>query len=363
MFSWLRSFFPSPFFVSVEPAAVCQLRCPACPVGMSKTAEKPLTEQRPATPDRAKTDHETVNQSVSETVCQRSGLSVKRSVSETVCQRPSPGSVSPKGGLMPLPVWRRVLAEVRGTAKIIQFYFQGEPLLHKDLPVMIREAHEAGLYTIVSTNGQAMTRDLANALVAAGLNRIIVSMDGLTDESYGSYRIGGSLDQCKSALRYLREAKKKDSLPFREGLGVGSSLIIELQVLRLRSNEHEWEAFKRLYRSLGADRLTFKTAQLYDYAAGHPLMPSNPRYSRYRLGSDGLYHRKSRWPWCTRVWMGCVITTNGDVLPCCYDKAHEHVYGNIMEAPLAEILRSDKARAFMRAAQKEQPAICKECWR
>ena len=274
---------------------------------------------------------------------------------------------------MPRDIWERVLSQIKDSAKIIQFYFQGEPLLHKDLPVMIREAHEAGLYTIVSTNGQAMTQDLANALVAAGLNRIIVSMDGLTDESYGSYRIGGSLDKTQSALRYLREAKKicqqsglsakRSVFCQQSGLSAAGGLIIELQVLRLKTNEHEWEAFKRLYRSLGADRLTFKTAQLYDYAAGHPLMPSNPRYSRYRLGSDGLYHRKSRWPWCTRVWMGCVIATNGDVLPCCYDKAHEYVYGNIMEAPLAEILRSDKARAFMRAAQKEQPAICKECWR
>ena len=315
MFSWLRSFFPSPFFVSVEPAAVCQLRCPACPVGMGKA----------------------VNQSVSE-------------------------AVYPHRGLMPRDIWERVLSQIKDSAKIIQFYFQGEPLLHKDLPVMIREAHEAGLYTIVSTNGQAMTQDLANALVAAGLNRIIVSMDGLTQETYSAYRVGGSLDQCKAAIRWLQDAKQKQSsLP--PSMGGSRGAIIELQVLRLKTNEHEWEAFKRLYRSLGADRLTFKTAQLYDYAAGHPLMPSNPRYSRYRLGSDGLYHRKNRWPWCTRVWMGCVIATNGDVLPCCYDKAHEYVYGNIMEAPLAEILRSDKARAFMRAAQKEQPAICKECWR
>lgn len=315
MFSWLRSFFPSPFFVSVEPAAVCQLRCPACPVGMGKA----------------------VNQSVSE-------------------------AVYPHRGLMPRDIWERVLSQIKDSAKIIQFYFQGEPLLHKDLPVMIREAHEAGLYTIVSTNGQAMTQDLANALVVAGLNRIIVSMDGLTQETYSAYRVGGSLDQCKAAIRWLQDAKQKQSsLP--PSMGGSRGAIIELQVLRLKTNEHEWEAFKRLYLSLGADRLTFKTAQLYDYAAGHPLMPSNPRYSRYRLGSDGLYHRKNRWPWCTRIWMGCVIATNGDVLPCCYDKAHEYVYGNIMEAPLAEILRSDKARAFMRAAQKEQPAICKECWR
>lgn len=323
MFSWLRSFFPSPFFVSVEPAAVCQLHCPACPVGMSKTAEKPLTEHRPM------------------------------SVSE---------AVYPHRGLMPRDIWERVLSQIKDSARIIQFYFQGEPLLHKDLPAMIAEAHQAGLYTIVSTNAQAMTQDLANALVAAGLNRIIVSMDGLTEESYSAYRVGGSLDQCKAALRWLQEAKQKQSsLP--PSMGGSRGATIELQVLRLKTNEHEWAAFRREYKALGADRLTFKTAQLYDYAGGHPLMPSNPRYSRYRMGPDGQYHRKNRWPWCTRVWMGCVIATNGDVLPCCYDKAHEYVYGNIMEAPLAEILRSDKARAFMRAAQKEQPAICKECWR
>jgi len=310
MFSWLRSFFPSPFFVSVEPAAVCQLHCPACPVGINHKSQI--------------TNH--------------------------------------KSQLMPRDIWERVLSQIKDSARIIQFYFQGEPLLHKDLPVMIREAHQAGLYTIVSTNAQAMTQDLANALVAAGLNRIIVSMDGLTEESYSAYRVGGSLEQCKKALQWLQKAKQKQSsLP--PSMGGSRGATIELQVLRLKTNEHEWEAFKRLYRSLGADRLTFKTAQLYDYAAGHPLMPSNPRYSRYRLGSDGLYHRKNRWPWCTRVLTGCVIATNGDVLPCCYDKAHEYVYGNIMEAPLAEILRSDKARAFMRAAQKEQPAICKECWR
>ena len=109
--------------------------------------------------------------------------------------------------------------------------------------------------------------------------------------------------------------------------------------------------------------MTFKTAQLYDYADGHPLMPSNPRYSRYTKGPDGRYHRKPRVPWCMRVWSGVVITTTGEVLPCCYDKAHAHAYGNIMESPLTELIHNDKARAFFRAAQKELPDICKECWR
>ncbi len=292
----------TPLFVSVEPSAVCQLRCPACPVGLS-------------------------------------------------AQR----SVSPQGGLMPFPLWHRVLSEVKGTAFVIQFYFQGEPLLNKDLPLMIREAHDAGLYTIVSTNAQAMTPELAKALVATGLDRIIISMDGLTQESYSAYRVGGSLDQCKAALRYLREAK---SVCQSE-----AGLTIELQVLRLKSNEHEWRAFRKEYKALGADRLVFKTAQLYDYRHGHPLMPSEPRYRRYEQHADGLWYRKPLGKGCFRVWSGVVIAANGDVLPCCYDKDHAHAYGNLRTASLRELFSGPAARTFRTQAMQETPKICQECWK
>ena len=178
-------------------------------------------------------------------------------------------------------------------------------------------------------------------------------MDGLDDESYNAYRIGGNLDRCKTALRFLREAKNK----------LHARTTIELQCLRLRTNEHEWDTFKREYKALGADRLTFKTTQLYNYTNGHPLMPSDERYSRYAKGKDGLYHRKPRSKHCWRVWSGAVITTTGDVLPCCYDKSHEHAYGNIFSSPLNELFSNDKAIAFRRAALQQQPLICKECWK
>ena len=293
-----------PLFISVEPAAICQLHCPACPVGRGENQKSKITNHQ-----------------------------------------------SP---MMPLEVFRRVLAECRETASVIQFYFQGEPLLNKDLPQMIREACEAGLYTIVSTNSQAMTPELAEALVQSGLNRIIISMDGLTQESYGAYRIGGSLEKTKDALQYLRKSKIKNQ---------NSKILIELQVLRLKSNEHEWRAFKQQYKLFGADRLVFKTAQLYDYQNGHPLMPTNPKYSRYILGKDGKYHRRKLSKGCFRVWSGAVITTNGDVLPCCYDKSHAYAYGNIMEKPLRELFTNDKALAFRQAAFRQTPQICQECWK
>ena len=296
----------APLFVSVEPAAVCQLKCPACPVGL-RNHQSPITNHQ-----------------------------------------------SP---MMPPEVWRRVLQEAASCAYTLQFYFQGEPLLNKDLPQMIREAHDAGLYTIVSTNAQALTAETAEALVAAGLSRIIISMDGLTQASYGAYRIGGDLEKVKAALRYLRGAKEQSPITNHQ------SPIIELQCLRLRTNEHEWQELKRVYKSLGADKLTLKSAQLYDYTDGHPLMVSDPRYNRYEKGADGKYHRKPRRKGCLRVWSGVVVTTTGDVLPCCYDKAHAHAYGNIMESSMAELFGNEKALAFRKAALHEQPAICQECWR
>ncbi len=294
----------APLFVSIEPAAVCQLRCPECPVGQGERV-KVKGERTP---------------------------------------------------FISMDLFRKVLEEVKEYAHTMQFYFQGEPLLNKDLPQMTAEAHAAGLYTIVSTNAQAMTKEMAEALVQAGLNRIIVSMDGLTQASYGAYRIGGDVEKAKAALRYLREAKEKFQIS-------NFKFQIELQCLRLKTNEHEWAELKRVYKALGADRLSLKTAQLYDYEHGHDLMPSDSRYSRYAKGADGLFHRKKRTRGCLRVWSGVVVTTTGEVLPCCYDKGHAFSYGNVKDAPIVELFENEKAMAFRCAALNEQPKICQECWR
>ena len=305
-----------PTFVSVEPSSLCQLHCPECPVGISNSIPS----------------------------------------GEVLGAGASP--------FMSLDVWYHVLDQIKPYAHTVQFYFQGEPLLNKNLPQMIRSAREAGLYTIVSTNAQALTPQWAEDLVRSGLNRIIVSMDGLTQESYGAYRIGGSVEKVKKALRWLRQAKSISTPSAKRSVFCQrSSLTIELQVLRLRTNEHEWQEFRKQYKALGADRLMFKTAQLYNYRDAHPLMPSDSRYSRYIQGQDGLFYRKSLHHGCLRVWSGVVISANGEVLPCCYDKNHAYTYGNIMDTPLQKLFANEKSIAFRRAAIQEQPQICQECWR
>ena len=298
-----------PTFVSVEPANFCQLRCPECPVGMAGG-------------------------------------------------RPQQG----KAELLRPEVWQTLLRDMTPYAHTIQFYFQGEPLLNPHLADMVREAHSAELYTIVSTNIQSLTPAMAEALIQSGLSKIIVSMDGLSAESYAAYRVGGDFASAKAALRLLHDTKRR--LHSR-------TPVIEWQCLRLRTNEHEWAEIRRVYRQWGADRLVFKTAQLYDYTDGNPLMPSNPRFARYAQGNDGKYHLKQPL-WrrlrrvsspCFRLWAGCVITTSGEMLPCCYDKTHAHSWGNILSTPLPDLFHSPKADTFRRKVIDPSTTIdiCTNC--
>ena len=302
-----------PTFVSVEPANFCQLHCPECPVGIASSPNRPIASR-----------------------------------------------------LMPLFVFERALEQVQPTAHTMQFYFQGEPLLNRQLPEMITRAHQAGLYTIVSTNAQALTSLTAQRLVKSGLSRIIVSIDGFSEESYAAYRVGGSLHRALEGLQFLHEAKEQ----------CRSSIRIELQVLRLKTNEHEWSWIKKNYKKLGATHLVFKTAQLYNFEHGHPLMPTDERYSRYRKTANGTYihksshlsplalspHRLIASQPCLRLWSGCVITTSGDILPCCYDKEHRHALGNITTLSLSEIFHSSKANNLRKHILKGNlPEMCKNC--
>ena len=311
-----------PTFVSVEPANFCQLRCPECPVGMASRLSP---------------------------------------------HNPTANSQSPIANrLMTMETFHRILDNVKEHAHTMQFYFQGEPLLNKQLPEMIAMAHKVGLYTIVSTNAQALSRSTAEALVKSELSHIIVSIDGFSEESYAAYRVGGSLHKALEGLQHLANAKAE----------LHSRIRIELQVLRLRSNEHEWDWIKKNYKKLGATHLVFKTAQLYNFEHGHPLMPTDERYSRYRKTADGTYvhksshlspltlspHRLIASQPCLRLWSGCVITTYGDVLPCCYDKDHKHTLGNITSQNLADIFHGPKAHSLRsHILRSNLPAMCKNC--
>ncbi|MBP5259714.1 MAG: radical SAM protein [Paludibacteraceae bacterium] len=276
-----------PYCASVEPVNFCNLHCPHCPTGRGNTGK---------TPHRLGWDD-----------------------------------------------YRLLLERLSPTLIHLNLFFQGEPTLHPLLPQMVALAREKGVYTCVSTNGQTLDRAMAQALADAGLNKLIIDLDGADEESYQAYRQGGSL---QAACRAVREA-------------VAAGLTVEVQCLLLATTEHQKKAVRRLARSLGARHITFKTAQLYD----DRLAPSDGPDSRYRHTADGLVRKKPLRPRCARLWRSVVVNTYGQVLPCCFDKQGQYVWGNLLQESLYQIVYSKAASGFRQAVMTRRASIpiCGNC--
>ena len=115
-----------------------------------------------------------------------------------------------------------------------------------------------GIYTATSTNAHFLTDDNARQTVESGLDRIIISIDGTTQETYQAYRVGGQLDKVLAGTRNL--------VKWRKALKSRTPYII-FQFLVVRPNEHQINEVQSLAQELEVDDVWFKTAQIYDYAA------------------------------------------------------------------------------------------------
>jgi radical SAM protein with 4Fe4S-binding SPASM domain len=252
-------------------------------------------------------------------------------------------------------LYKKLINELKPTLEHIILYFQGEPFLNNRLPELIKYAHDSRIYTSTSTNGQFLNKKNAKEIVQSGLDKIIISIDGSTQPVYETYRVGGDLQKAIDGINYLIEWKKTL---------VSITPIIEIQFLVLKSNEHQMKEMQKMAKSLHVDRLTFKTAQLYDFENGSNLLTTKSRYARYKKTDNGTYILKGKQPnRCWRAWSGAVINVHGEVLPCCFDKTSEYSFGNILEHSFLSCWQSKKAWGFRDKIIKnrKQFDMCRNC--
>ncbi len=172
--------------------------------------------------------------------------------------------------------FREILNQLPPGVSYLTLYFQGEPLLHPHFAELVQMANTKNLFVATSTNGHFLSnREKIKDIINAGLDRLIVSVDGTTQEVYEKYRKNGDLQKVINGIKTLVELKKElhSKTPF-----------IEIQFLVMAHNEHQIGKIKELTSSLKADKLVLKTVQVYDFENGHELIPVNKKYSRYRKG-------------------------------------------------------------------------------
>lgn len=252
--------------------------------------------------------------------------------------------------------FKQIIDQVCGELCYLLLYFQGEPFLHPHFVDFIRYAKSKGIFVASSTNGHFLSESNAAEIVRSGLDYLIISLDGVTPESYRKYRKGGDFNRVISGIEALVRAKKE--------LGVNYPLI-ELQFIAFRHNEPEIESFKKLGKRLGVGRTSIKSAQIYELEPSAEILPpENSIYSRYKKNEFGkFYPVKKKRKYCWRQWSGAVITWEGDMAPCCFDKEAKHSYGNLKEYCLYELWENRQAGQFREFffQRRNLPEICRDC--
>ena len=161
----------------------------------------------------------------------------------------------------------------------------------------------------------------------------------------------GNLTGTKNILKWKKELKSKT--PY-----------LIFQFLVVKPNEHQIDDAKKLADELGVDEIRFKTAQLYDFENGNELMPSIEKYARYKKQADGTYRLKNKLlNECWRMWSSCVITWDGKIVPCCFDKDAKHQLGDIAKTDLQQIWTSAPYNNFRSTllTNRQSIDICQNC--
>jgi len=234
-------------------------------------------------------------------------------------------------------------------------YFQGEPFLHEKIFDMIRFAATSNIFTVTSTNGQHLIGRNPEMIIQSGLDRLIISIDGADQSTYEKYRRGGTLKKLLDGARQLSDLKKKSSSVKPE---------IIFQFLIFRYNEKQVKDIKRLGKINGTDKIWIKTAQIITPDDGVDLIPQNPGYSRYEIdGRSSLRLKGKLKNRCHRLWRTMVITTDGFVVPCCFDKNANYKLGNLKEQSVLEIWKNQEYMNFRKKILKNRQEIniCNNC--
>jgi radical SAM protein with 4Fe4S-binding SPASM domain len=253
-------------------------------------------------------------------------------------------------GFMDLTLFDKIIKELRPYVFNLNLYFQGEPMLHPGFFSFLKRAE--GIYTTVSTNGHFLSEENAERLVTSGLNKLIISLDGMDQSTYSSYRVNGNLDLVLQGIANVAEAKRKNS----------SKLKLAIQFLINRNNEHQIQEVRHYARAMKA-KLRLKSMQIIDEKAFEEWLPSECQYSRYEI-KGGYYNIKNRMPdRCARLWFNPVITWDGKVLPCCFDKDAHHIMGDLNEDSFRDIWNGPRYRLFRKAVFSDRKIIeiCTNC--
>lgn len=295
------------------------------------------------------------------------------------------------------PCWRRQPTEELNTAELVRVIDDladldcrkihlsgGEPTLRADLPALIAYATQRGIKTVLTSNGTALTAELAQALLAAGLNSIAISLDGPTPELHDPLRgVKGAFKRAVHGLKLLRQAKKQTKAKTK----------IRLNTVLTRHNYHAYPDLLALAGELGVNdviplpvdeggksknRLLPWQLQEFNEVIAPAAAELRARYHfadaahlRYPFGQQKCelqqaaqaeyargYYREHRY---YVPWLHTLVSWDGDVWQCCMSRGKLPALGNVRQTPLREIFTGAAYTTLRQQFLTTRLPLCHRC--
>lgn len=260
------------------------------------------------------------------------------------------GRMQRERGFMSRDLFAMIIPELKPYLFNINLYFQGEPMLHPAFFDFVSMAK--GTRITVSTNGHFLTDENVEKIVSSGIKKIIVSLDGMDQQTYSAFRAGGDFSRVAEGIKKLVYAIKRN----KHGPEV------EIQFLVNRMNEHQIREVKRFTRETGI-KLRLKSMQIISPDNHDKWLPAEEKYRRYFWNGNEFRIKSRMVNRCLRLWLNPVITWDGHVLPCCFDKDASHSFGKIGTYSFREIWHGKSSYEFRKGLLSDRSAtgICRNC--
>lgn len=215
----------------------------------------------------------------------------------------------------------------------VSLYNIGEPLWCEDLIEFIAYAHQRNVSTALSTS-LSLEKDEQywDNLVLAGLDYMVVALDGTTAEVYNKYRVNGNFPLVMKNLHSILRAKKQHN----------SQITIEWQMIEFEWNRHEIAEARRMAGELGMVFRLIKEAKL-------------PREDAQKKAA---YIRKRN---CLLPYLVYMVNSYGEVTPCCKYFGPEMKIGDGFENSFEENWNNEAIRQVRDSELIKSRPICCKC--
>lgn len=270
-----------------------------------------------------------------------------------------------KRGWMELEMFKKIIDDFKqfpDKIKKIKIGNHGEPTLHPEVAEMVQYANESQTADIVEmfTNGSKLEPELNKKLVKAGLQRINISLEGLSDQRYLDVAgVKQNFQEIIDGVKSLYEIKTKENS--------------DLQIyVKIADQAHALKGDKDVKFILSEEekKYFFDTfTPICDEIFVEKVVPqwADTQLDKQNEVSDtGMYGQKIK-KWkdsCPFIFMYLHFNCDGTVSPCTLDWPRKVVIGNVKENTVKEIWEGDSLRQLqvaMLAGKRKCINLCNNC--